>query len=310
MFLLASQALAEPIVGAGVGNADTLVSEGVKLFNRKQYAKAADLFLKATRAEPATPGTYVQLARASMLGKQYQRACYAYRVYLKSIPDSPDRKKAAAEGEQCERQLKIAKRQPPDLTQRYVEVRAQFFSALDQKQVLGDSGAADSLRELAKDGFLGPDLKDMAQKLGAVANAEADAIHQRALGGEVLPASLLRSARPLYLVAQDVGASAADTKGRMAFLDGLAELGEGDLRKAEVLFSEAAKSDAANLEYVFYRSLALFQAGDKAAALKVMESSLKNDPRTAVLRLSMALGQSSEAGANELEKLLFTARFP
>lgn len=310
--LASSIALADPapLIGPGVGNADTLVSDGSKLFNRKQYAKAAEQFLKATRANPATANTYVQLARALMLAKQTPRACYAYRVYLKAVPDSPDRKKAAAESDQCERQAKAMKPAAEDPTARYVETRAAFFAALDANQVLGAGGAGANLETLVKEGYLGPDLGEMAQKLGAAALAAAEDVHKRALAGDKLPADQLRSARPLYQLAQDVGATTPEAKGRMAFLDGLAELGEKDFKRADTLFSEAAKSDPANKEYFFYKGLALFQAGDRPAGLKVLEAELKDDPRTAVLRASLAVGHAADSGAAELEKLLFTTRFP
>lgn len=307
---LGTAAHAEALVGPSVGNADTLVSEASKLFNRKQYAKAADSFLKATRANPATVSTYLQLARAQMLAKQLQPACYAYRVYLKTVPDSPDRKKASAESDQCERQLKGMKKPPPDPGPKYVETRAAFFTALDENKVLGEGGAAESLTSLVKEGFLGPELGEMAQKLGAAAAAQADDVHKRALGGEKLPPETLRSARPLYQLAQDVGVSSSDAKGRMAFLDGMADLADKAWKKAEGHFAEAAKSDPSNKEYVFYKGLALFQAGERPAALKVLEAELKDDPRTAVLRVAIAVGQSPDSGAAELEKLLFTARFP
>ena len=99
LVLAASVAFADPLVGSSVGNADTFVSEGSKLFNKKQYAKASDQFLKATRANPALAQTYVQLARAQLLAKDLPRSCYAYRVYLKSVADGPDRKKASAVAE-------------------------------------------------------------------------------------------------------------------------------------------------------------------------------------------------------------------
>jgi tetratricopeptide (TPR) repeat protein len=161
-----------------------------------------------------------------------------------------------------------------------------------------------------KDGFLGPELGEMAQKLGGAATTEAEAIHARALGGEKLTPEVLRSARPLYQLASDVGVASADAKGRMAFLDGLAELNDRSWKKAEAHFVEAAKSDPTNHEYAFFRALALVQAGERPQALKIMEAELKDDPRTAVLRGSLALGESLESGATELEKLLFTTRFP
>lgn len=301
---------ADALVVAGVGNADTFVSEGSKLFNKKQYAKASENFLKATRANPANAATYVQLARAQMLAKDLQRACYAYRVYLKSVPDSPDRKKAAAESDQCERQLKATKKLPEDPTKGFVDGRAAFFTALDAKQLLGAGSAAETLKTLVHGGFLGPELGEMAQKLGTSATQEAEAVHARALAGEKLSPETLRSARPLYQLAHEVGAAAGDSKGKMAFLDGLAELNDKAWKKAEGHFAEAAKSDTSNHEYAYYRALALFNAGDRAHALKVLEADLKDDPRTAVLRASLALSESPEAGANELEKLLFTTRNP
>ncbi len=308
--VVASTSFAQALVGTGVGNADTFVSEGSKSFNKKQYGKAADAFLKATRANPAIPQTYVQLARAQLLAKELQRACYAYRVYLKSVPDSPDRKKAAAESDQCERQVKGMRKPPEDPTRGFVDQRAAFFTALDAKQLLRAGSASETLRALVKDGFLGPELGEMATKLGAAATAEAEAVHKQALAGAQLSPEVLRSARPLYQVAQDVGSTAADARGRMAFLDGLAELNEKSWKKAEAHFVEAAKSDPDNKEYVFFRGLALVQAGERVAALKVMEAHLKDDPRTAVLRAALALGDSPSSGATELEKLLFNTRYP
>jgi tetratricopeptide (TPR) repeat protein len=310
VLVLASTSLADPFVGAGVGNADTFVSEGSKLFNKKQYPKAAEQFLKATRANPALAQTYVQLARAQMLAKQLQRSCYAYRVYLKSVPDSPDRKKAAAESDQCERQVKGMKVPPDDPTKGFVDQRAAFFTSLDAKELLGPNSASETLRALVRDGFLGPELGEMAQKLSAAATAEAEAVHKRALSGEKLPAEALRSARPLYQVAQELGASPADAKGRMAFLDGLAELNEKSWKKAEAHFTEASKSDPENKEYVFFKALSMVQGGERVAALKVLEADLKDDPRTAVLRAALALGDSPVSGATELEKLLFNTRYP
>ncbi len=307
--LSAGSALAnEPLLGAGVGNADTLVSEGSKLFNRKQYPKAVEHFLKATRANPANLGTYLQLARASMLAKDIGRACYAYRVYLKAAPDSPDRKKAATEGDQCERQLKGLKKAPVDLSAKYVEVRATFFAALDKGELLGATGAAGHLATLVKDGFLGPELGEMGQKLGVAALAQANAVHQKALLNERVSGDSLKSARPLFDVAASVGASAADS--RVSFLDGLAELQARDFKKAEAAFTDAAKADPKNREYQFYRALALYQAGERGQALKILDAELKDDPRTATLRAAQAVNQSPEAGAAELERLLFGTRYP
>lgn len=312
LLLCASGVLAADtaLVGPGVGNADSLISEATKLYNQKKFAKAAELFLSANRANPATLPTYLQLARSLLAAKQVQRGCYVYRVYLKAAPESPDRKKAQAESDQCERQLKTTKGQPADLSQKYVETRASFYAALDKGEVVGPEAAAAQLATLVKDGYLGPDLGDMATKLGATAVAKADEIHKAALANEKMSLERLRAARPLYQVAADVGASPLDLRARTAFLDGLASLQERDFKKAEALFTEAAHADPSNKEYVFYQGLALVQSGDRAGALKVLDTELKDDPRTRVLRAALALGNSPDDGAAELERLLFTTRYP
>ena len=50
--------------------------------------------------------------------------------------------------------------------------------------------------------------------------------------------------------------------------------------------------------------------GERKPALKLMETELKDDPRTSVLRVALSFSESSEAGAAEFEKLLFSARNP
>jgi thioredoxin-like negative regulator of GroEL len=298
------------LVGPGVGNADSLISDGTKLYNQKKFAKAAEQFLAANRANPAALPTYLQLARSLLAAKQVQRACYVYRVYLKAAPESPDRRKGQAESDQCERQLKTAKGQPPDLSQKYVETRANFFASLDKGELVGAGSASEDLATLVKDGYLGPELGDMAAKLGSAAVAKADEIHKAALANEKMSLERLRAARPLYQAAADVGASPADQKARTAFLDGLAFLQERDFKRAHGLFTEAARADSSNKEYVFYQGLALIQGGDRVAALKILETELKDDPRTRVLRAALALGNSSDDGAAELERLLFSTRYP
>jgi|CXWL01.1.fsa_nt_gi tetratricopeptide (TPR) repeat protein len=304
--LLATVANAESLVGRGVGDADALVSEATKLYNKKQYPKAAELFLKATRANPAPLSPYLQLARSFLAAKQVQRACYVYRVYLKASPETPDRKKAQAESEQCERQLKSAKGQPVDLGPKYVDTKATFFAALEKNELLGPNSASEALRALIRDGFVGPELGEMAGKLADAASAQADAIHNEAMK-EKVATERLRQAQPLYKVVQELGR--IPDGGRSDFLEGLAGLQDKEYRKAEVAFTAAAKASPSNKEYHFYRGLALFQSGDKVGALKVLDENLKADPRTEVLRVSLAVSQSPENGAAELEKLLFNARY-
>jgi tetratricopeptide (TPR) repeat protein len=309
LVLLAAPVMAEPLVGPGVGNADTFVSEGTKLYNQKQYAKAADNFSKAARANPALLPPYLQLARSLLAAKQVVRACYLYRVYLKAAPESPDRKKAQAEDDQCERQIKPSMK-GTDLTQKYVETKAAFFSALDRGALLEKDGAFESLKSLVKEGFMGPELGDMAQKLGTAASSAAEDIHKRAMAYEKLPPEVLKSERGLYQAAVDVGATVPDASSASAFCDGLAALQAKELKKAESLFGEAAKAKPDNKEYTFHRAIALAQAGDKKGALRVLEADLKDDPRTEVLRTSLSLQESPESGANELERLLFSRRNP
>jgi tetratricopeptide (TPR) repeat protein len=308
--VVAGIAQAEPLVGSAVGNADTLISEASKMFNQKKYPKAMELFFKATRANPGNLGTYAQLARASMLAKQLPKACYAYRVFLKASPDTPERKKVEAESDQCERQLKAMKAPPADPGPKYVEARAAFFAALDKGEILGPTGANHQLEQLVRDGFLGPDLGEMAQKLGAAAVSQADVVHTKALAYERLTSEQLKSARPLYQVATDVSTSPTDAHARVAFLDGLAELNAKEPKKAEASFAEASRGDPKNREYHYYRAVALVHAGDRPAALKVMESELRDDPRTATLRTALAVGQGADQGAADVEKLLFGTRFP
>ena len=299
---------AAPLLGNAVGNADTFVSEGSKLYNQKKFADAAASFLSATRANPSLVNPYLQLARSYLANKEVMRACYAYRVFLKASPENADRKKAQAESEQCERQLKTAKGQPADQTQHYVETRAAFFAALDKKELLGKDGAEAQLLTLVKEGFLGPELGEMGAKLGAAALGEAEEIHKAAVANEKLTTDRLRSARPLYNVASEVSVSVPDPS--MVFIDGLAALQDKDFVTAEKLFSEASHDDPANKDYIFYRAVALVQGGQRHKALEVMEGGLKDDPRTQVLRLALALGQASDSGAAELERLLFSTRYP
>lgn len=296
------------LVGAGVGNADTFMSEGTKLYNQKKFGPASESFLSATRANPAQLNGYLQLARSLVANKEPMRACYAYRVYLKATQETPDRKKAQAESEQCERQLKSARNQPPDASQHFVELRAAFYSALDKKELLGKDGAETQLQALVKEGFLGPELGEMAAKLGAAALGQAEEIHKAAVANEHVPTERLRAARPLYQVAAEVSVSVPDPS--MVFIDGLAALQDKDYVTAEKLFSEAAHDDATNKDYVFYRAVALVQGGQRHKALEVMEANLKDDPRTQVLRVALALGQGNDSGAAELERLLFSTRYP
>ncbi len=307
---VAGAAAAEPLVGPAVGNADVLVSEGSKLYNHKQVAQAAESFLKATRANPAAVQAYLLLARSHLAAKQLTRACYEYRAYLKSTPDGPDRKKAQSESDLCERQLKGAKGQPRDPGPQYVELRATFFAALERRELLGAGSASEALRALVREGFVSPELGDMAAKLHDAAIEAADKLHQRVLAHASVTEAELRTARPLYQLAVDVGPAPADYLAKSAFLDGVAAYAGGDFKRSESLFAEAAKAASYGNEYKYHRAMALYRGGDQKGALAALEADLPDDPRTAVLRVALAAGKSPEAGADELEKLLFSKRFP
>src|SRR5258707_12849319 len=95
-------AVAEPLVGPSVGNADVLISEGNRLYSTKKYAKAASKFLAATRANPSATQPYLVLARSYMGAKQVPAACNAFRAYLTAAPDAADRAKAQRELPNCE----------------------------------------------------------------------------------------------------------------------------------------------------------------------------------------------------------------
>ncbi len=143
----AGGAVAEPLVGPSVGNPDVLVSEGNRLYSTKKYAKAASKFLAATRANPTATQPYLVLARSYMGAKQVPAACNAYRAYLTAAPDSADRPKAERELRNCERRFKrVKKSKRIDLGPQYVETKAQFFAALDEKILLGSGSASVALR--------------------------------------------------------------------------------------------------------------------------------------------------------------------
>ena len=308
--LVSGLALAEPLVGPSVGNADALVAEGTRLYNKRRYADAAGQFLKATRATPALLQAYLGLARSRMGGKDIHGACTAYRAYLRSAPDIQDRPKAQRELELCERQLKAARKKkknkvPPDLTARHVELKAGFFAALEDGKLLGPDSAGEMLGTLVSEGYLGPDLGEMGRRLSAASRDATEDLHRRALAGEALPAERLREARPLFDLARDTGEPSPTASAQAPFLEGMAALQAGDSARAQALFAQAAQAAPERKEYRVWRAAALQRAGDLSGALAAMEADLPEDPRTDVLRAAAAQKQSPEAGARELERILF-----
>ena len=301
---------AEPLVGPVVGNADALVAEGTRLYNKKRHASAAGLFLKATRANPSLLPAYLGLARARLGAKEIPGACAAYRAYLRSAPDIQDRAKAQRELELCERQLKVWRKRkknkvPPDLTARHVELKAGFFAALEDGNLVGPDSAGEMLTTLVSEGYLGTDLGEMGLRLSAASRAATEDLHRRALAGETLPPQQLNEARALFDLARDTGAPSPQASSQAPFLEGIAMLQAGDSARAQELFAQAAAAAPERTEYRVWRAAALHRAGDLDGALAVMEAELPEDPRTDVLRAEVARRKSPEVGARELERILF-----
>lgn len=308
--LVCGAAGAEPLVGPSVGNADALVAEGTKLYNKRRYADASRVFLQATRANAALLPAYLGLGRARMGAKETAGACAAYRAWLKSAPDIQERPKAKGELDLCERQLKALRKKkkaqvPADLTARHVELKSDFFEALEAGTLTGDGSAGEKLRTLVTEGYLGTDLAEMGTRLSAASRAAAEDVHQRALRGEAVETERLRAGRELLDLAKDTGEAAPQAPAQGLFLDGLASLQGGDSKGAEGLFAKAAVAAPGVTEYRVWRAAALQRAGDLRGALSVMETELPEDPRTDLLRAAVAQRASKEDGARELERLLF-----
>ncbi|HEY3448023.1 MAG TPA: hypothetical protein VGK67_16825 [Myxococcales bacterium] len=306
--LASGVALAAPIVGPGVGNADLLVAEGTRLYNEKAYEQARDQFLKATRVTPATLGTYLSLARTYSATRDLERAVVVYRVYVKNAQEGPDRDKAQNELELCEKQLQ-ATGVAPQLSANYVSLKASYFDALDKGNLSGPGSAGELLASIVGAGYAAPDLGDMASKLAKAVEAAADQTWQAAVAHKKVEGADLRKAEALYLFALDVGAAPGKQAARAAFLEGLALLQETKASLAEAAFEEAAKKDPADAEAKFYRALAKYTAGDKAGAIKILEAELPHDVRTSVLKTAAALDGPGPAAAAELEKFLFAKRW-
>ncbi|WP_342374618.1 hypothetical protein NVS55_25090 [Myxococcus stipitatus] len=312
--MLSGVALAEPLVGPSVGNADALVAEATKLYNKRQYAESSRLFLRATRANPALLPAYLGLGRARIGAKETAGACAAYRAWLKSAPDIQERPKAQGELELCERQLKAARKKkgpvPADSTARHVEMKAAFFEALEAGRLTETGGAGEGLRTLIAEGYLGVDLAEMATRLSTASRTGAEDVHRRALTGEALATEQLSTARALLDWARDTGEPVPQSSAKGQFLEGLVALQGGDARGAEGLFAKAATEAPGVAEYRVWRAAALQRAGDLRGALTVMEADLAEDPRTDLLRAAVAQQTSAEDGARELEQLLFQRYSP
>jgi tetratricopeptide (TPR) repeat protein len=309
MLSAAAPAAAEPLVGLGVGNADLLVAEGTRLYNEKDYPAARDHFLKATRVAPATLPTYLSLARAYFALLDLDYSCQAYRVYVKSSPESPDRAKAQSELELCERQRVEKASTGPQLSQIYVNMRATFFDALDKGELLGAGSAHETFQGMLNAAYAAPDVGDMAQKLGKAAEQSADKVFRAALSHQKPAPVDLRKASALYSLAIDCGVTPGAMTAHAAFVEGVAFLAEGQAAQAEASFADAAKRDPADVEARFWRGLAKYIGGDKPGGLKALEADLPADPRTGVVRVAAAFDKGPDPATGELVKFLFARRF-
>jgi tetratricopeptide (TPR) repeat protein len=63
---------------------------GMTHYQLGEFNKAVEEFKQAYALQPA-PGLLFNLAQASRLGKQYERAIYFYRTYLRVNPEAPNR---------------------------------------------------------------------------------------------------------------------------------------------------------------------------------------------------------------------------
>lgn len=329
----AADAVAAPLVGPGVGNADALGAEGNRLYNRKQFKEAARIFLQASRADAGRVGTYLSLARSRFGARQIAPACYAYRVYVRAAPESEERNKASSELELCERQMTSARVQAEESQRQFVETKAAFFAALEGGKLVGIDGAGAWLERLVNDGYLGPDLGEMASKLAFAASSAAEELHRRALAHEAIAPAKLQEGTRLFDLAASFGVEAEGQGARRSFLEGLAEMQlaeetasrgatvgasairdatapTGTFARAISLFAAAADAAPAVTEYRFFEAMALWRSGDRAGALAKLRRDLPSDPRTLVLGAAQELEASPARGAAELERVLFTTRYP
>lgn len=296
------------LVGPGVGPVDLLVTQGLKEYNGGKYTEARDDFLRSLRAKPDNAPVYLSLARAYLQTKEIALACYTYRVFLKAAPTSPDRDKAQAELENCERQRSALTPPPADPAPTFLDEKAAFQEAAEGGKLLGPGSAREVLVKMLQDGYAAPDLGDMAAKLRTSAETQAQAGYQKALAHEELDPVALRNTAALFRLAEEVGATDAAYAPRAHFVDALADLLDRRYAEAERGF-RASLGGGNDREARFYGAVAVYHSGDRKRALQLLEKELPDDPRTALLRADAAVAHDSRSGAEELEKLLYQQRF-
>ncbi len=225
----------EPMVGPAVGNADTLVSEGSKLFNRSSTPRPPS---SSSRRRAPTRPTWAPTCswRAPTCSpSSCSRACYAYRVYLKAVARHP----RPQEGLRRERPVRAAaqgraQRSPTIRRRGYVDSAPPSSPRSTRRSCWGPGAASETLRAPGEaTASSGPSWATWPRSWAPRPSPRPTPCTSARSTSEPLTAEELRSARPLYQVASDVGTSPPDAKARIAFLDGLAALTERDFQKAE-----------------------------------------------------------------------------
>lgn len=309
---LPSVALAAPsptaLVGPGVGSVELLVTQGLKDYNAGNYPAARDDFLKSLRASPDNAPVYLSLARSYLQTKQIALACWTYRVFLKASPNTPDREKAQAELENCQRQQAALSPVPADPGLAFVDQRATFEQTVNAGNLLGPGSASATLRQMLVDGYAAPDLAKMAQELRAAAETQANATYQKAVAHQPQEPAALRQGSELFQLALDVGATDAAYPPRAQFTSALADLQEHKWAEAEKGFSQSLGAGD-DKESKFYAAVAAYRSGAHARALQMLERDLPDDPRTQLLRVDSEIAQDPKRGAQQLEQLLFERSF-
>jgi Tfp pilus assembly protein PilF len=296
------------LVGPSVGSTDLFISQGNKAYNDGKFTDARDAFLKAVRSNPASLATYLSLARAYMQTKDIALACYTYRVFVKNSAPGADHDKAAVEQEQCEKQRAALKPPAPDPAQGFVDQKAAFQEAVEANKLVGAGSASDVLKKMLVGGYSAPDLADMAAKLRAAAEKQAGDDYTKAISREMLDPVQLRTTEEMYNLARDVGATDERYLPRVHLLEGLAYLQEKKNADAEKEFKDAIGAGS-DRDVKFYGAVAIYRGGDRRRAVKVLESELPDDPRTALFRTDSIIASDAKEGAAELQKMLFARSF-
>jgi tetratricopeptide (TPR) repeat protein len=309
LLLASTAAVADAaMVGPGVGNPELLLSQGNKAYNAKEFDKAHEAYLKATRANPALPGPYLALARSLLRSNHRALSCYTYRLFLKISPDTGDRQKAQAELELCEKQL-AANPESVDPVAKFAALKGAVLQALDKGVVVGTPDSVkETLTALLAAEYSAPDLAEIANKARTLAEQQAATAFAAAAKPGAAAADL-RAGAEAYHFAAEVGSEEGPAQSHALYLGGCADLLEGKYDTAIEAFRKA-NSISPLPEARFRHGVALWKKGDHTGAVKLLEKEMKGDPRTSLIALAQALSSSDhKAGAEALENFLFEERF-